>query len=110
MTRPILLLPEEESDMQSPIPQHEAHGLAQCRPSVQEAVGMCAQVPDADAQREAEIVRLGREMIRWHKKYEVTGFIGDLGKCHKARVAMETLIKGRSAGQVAKLERERGLA
>ena len=45
MTHPILLLPEEQEDMQSPIGQHESQEAAQCRPSVQEAVGRCAQVP-----------------------------------------------------------------
>lgn len=62
-----------------------------------------------DQEREAAIVLAGDAMKAAQARYEATGCFGDNGEAHRHRLRMESLIRGRSAGQVARMESERGL-
>jgi len=62
-----------------------------------------------DAERESEIARHGREMIAAYARYEASSSFADVGQAHFHRMRMYALIRGRSAGQVARMEVERGI-
>lgn len=82
-------------------------GAGECAP--QQNVGA---VPHSmsDDEREAAI-KLAGEMVERHMdRYAESGCFSDRGNADRARLAMEALIRGRSAAQVAKLEAELGLA
>jgi hypothetical protein len=68
----------------------------------QDRVSMSAQ------EREEEIKRAGADVEAAWKEYE-DGDPLALNQAHDARRRMEGLIRGRSADQVARMERERGL-
>ncbi len=66
--------------------------------------------PLTDAEREQAIVRAGNAMKAAFARYEGSSNFADLGDAHRARMSMESLINGRSAAQVARMEQERALA
>ena len=92
-----------EAGANFPTLQHEVQPRTACAPDA------CADVGD-DAEREAEIARHGRQMLAAYARYERSSSFADVGQAHFHRMRMYALIRGRSAGQVAKLEQERGLA
>ena len=65
-----------------------------------------------DDEREEAIRRAGRAMESWFNRYEASGKkdTGALAQAVRCQGHMATLIRGRSAAQVARMERERGLA
>ena len=63
-----------------------------------------------DDDREQAIVRAGNAMKAAFARYEGSSNFADLGDAHRARMSMESLIRGRSAAQVARMEQSRGLA
>jgi hypothetical protein len=63
----------------------------------------------SDCQREAAIVNAGREIEEHMRAYGESGDFTDRAAADAARLRMEALIRGRSAGQVARMEQERGL-
>jgi len=63
-----------------------------------------------DDDREQAIVRAGNAMKAAFARYEGSSNFADLGDAHRARMSMESLINGRSAAQVARMEQSRGLA
>ena len=63
-----------------------------------------------DDDREQAIVRAGNAMKAAFARYEGSSNFADLGDAHRARMSMESLINGRSAAQVARMEQERALA
>ena len=63
-----------------------------------------------DDDREQAIVRAGNAMKAAFARYEGSSNFADLGDAHRARMSMESLIRGRSAAQVARMEQERALA
>lgn len=83
-------------------------------PQAQQLVGQdaaCDPPLDDDA-REWAIRRAGRAMEGWYSRYEASGKkdTGALAQAVRCQGHMATLIRGRSAAQVARMERERGLA
>lgn len=58
---------------------------------------------------EANIKRLGEEMLNHHARYEATGCFDALGSADSCRLQMERAIAARSPLAVAALEVERGL-
>jgi hypothetical protein len=64
----------------------------------------------SDAEREAAIVQAGKAIEHYMAEYERTGCFGARGDADRSRRLMEMLIRGRSPEQVARMERERGLA
>ena len=62
-----------------------------------------------DQERELAIVVAGEAMQAAQARYEASGCFADQGEAHRHRLRMESLIRGRSAGQVARMESERGL-
>lgn len=92
----------------SPAPQ-DATG--QALPHVLHSVDRASSLSDmSDAQREVQIIHEGRAVEYHMAKYAETSDLGELGAAHGARLRMESLIRGRSPAQVARMERERGLA
>lgn len=63
-----------------------------------------------DDDREQAIVRAGNAMKAAFARYEGSSNFADLGDAHRARMSMESLIRGRSAAQVTRMEDKRGLA
>ena len=63
-----------------------------------------------DDDREQAIVRAGNAMKAAFARYEGSSNFADLGDAHRARMSMESLIHGRSAAQVTRLEQSKGLA
>ena len=63
-----------------------------------------------DDDREQAIVRAGNAMKAAFARYEGSSNFADLGDAHRARMSMESLIRGRSAAQVTRMEQERALA
>lgn len=63
-----------------------------------------------DSQREAAIHRAGDLFLHYMAKWDKTGDFQYRGDADRALRLQSILIQGRSAEQVAKLERERGLA
>ena len=65
-----------------------------------------------DDEREEAIRRAGRAMESWFNRYEASGKkdTGALAQAVRCQGHMATLIRGRSAAQVARMEAERGLA
>ena len=63
-------------------------------------------------EREEAIRRAGRAMESWFNRYERSGKkdTGALAQAVRCQGHMATLIRGRSAAMVARMERERGLA
>lgn len=97
--------------------------------SIPAAAGMqCAQLPTVDdsaggvcrtllmapvsddAARERAIVFAGQQLIAWMGEWERSGDFAHRGAADFWRIRQEALIHGRSAGQVAAMERARGLA
>jgi hypothetical protein len=66
--------------------------------------------PLTDSEREAAIVQAGKAIEHYMAEYERTGCFGARGDADRSRRLMELLIRGRSPEQVARMERERGLA
>lgn len=66
--------------------------------------------PFSDDDREAAIKRAGAALEKHMAQWEETGCFAARGDADRARRLMELLIAGRSAEQVAKMERERGLS
>lgn len=62
-----------------------------------------------DDDREQAIVRAGNAMKAAFARYEGSSNFADLGDAHRARMSMESLIRGRSAAQVARMEADREL-
>ena len=62
-----------------------------------------------DDDREQAIVRAGNAMKAAFARYEGSSNFADLGDAHRARMSMESLIRGRSAAQVTLMEQSRGL-
>jgi hypothetical protein len=63
-----------------------------------------------DADRESAIAHAGQQMLAWMAEYERTGCFAHRGCADFWRIRMQTLIAGRSAGQVQRMEEARGLA
>lgn len=62
-----------------------------------------------DGEREAAI-GLAASLVEYHVElWEISGCFTDRANADRARLAMEALIKGRSAEQIAKMEAARGL-
>lgn len=62
-----------------------------------------------DDDREQAIVRAGNAMKAAFARYEGSSNFADLGDAHRARMSMESLIRGRSAAQVTRMEADREL-
>ncbi len=86
-----------------------AENSAVCEPLNQSNVGGVAQNTLTNDQREAAIALAGRAIERHMTTYKQTNCFDALGMADRARMSMETLIKGRSAAQVARMEADRGL-
>lgn len=63
-----------------------------------------------DAARERAIVFAGEQLIAWMGEWERSGDFAHRGVADYWRIRQEALIHGRSAGQVRRMEAERGLA
>lgn len=63
-----------------------------------------------DSERENAIHKAGDLFLRYWAKWEATGDFQYRGDADRALRLQSLLIQGRSAEQVAKMERERGLA
>lgn len=63
-----------------------------------------------DIERESAIVFAGEQLIAWMGEWERSGDFSARGAADFWRVRQESLIKGRSAGQVRSMELARGLA
>jgi hypothetical protein len=63
----------------------------------------------SDLSREVAIQHEAREVEQCMRRYGETNCFSDRGAADRARLRMEELIKGRSAAQVERMERERGL-
>ena len=74
--------------------------------------GAACDPPLDDDAREWAIRRAGRAMEGWYSRYEASGKkdTGALAQAVRCQGHMATLIRGCSAAQVARMERERGLA
>jgi hypothetical protein len=66
--------------------------------------------PLTDEEREASIYRAGNAMQAWYSHYRQSGDSRMLDMAYAALGLMRSLIAGRSPEQVARMERERGLA
>lgn len=86
----------------------DAHNPAQER-QVRDASGV-GDDAITDADREEQITRHGRQMIAAYARYERTSCFADVGQAHFHRMRMYALIRGRSAGKVARMEADRGIA
>jgi hypothetical protein len=64
----------------------------------------------SDSEREAAIKRAGELIVHYMNLWEKTSDFQYRGDADRARRLMEILIKGRSPEQIARMERERGLA
>lgn len=64
--------------------------------------------PD-DEQREELIRKAGAAMKSAYREWEVSGCFDARGRADAERMRMESLIRGRSAAMVRRLEAERGL-
>lgn len=99
-----------------------AASIAELSPSVQEVIspqaqqlvgqGAACDPPLDDEAREWAIRRAGRAMEGWYSRYEASGKkdTGALAQAVRCQGHMATLVRGRSAAQVARMEAERGLA
>jgi hypothetical protein len=102
MPHPETLIPPHAAEAPSS-PQREA-----TRPDAQACVGQMP-APMSDAERESAIKRAGLAVERHMAEYERTGCFAARGNADRARLAMQALIRGRSAARMARMERERGL-
>ena len=94
----------------SPTLQHDSASVGNCSPLLLPEVGKVRQHTLTEGEREAAI-GLAASLIEHHRElYEISGCFTDRANADRARLSMEALIKGRSAEQVSRLERERGLA
>jgi len=59
---------------------------------------------------ERRIRKLGKLMVQSYARYEVTGSFADRGDADRYRLEMEAAIKQRSAKQVTRLEKVKGLS
>lgn len=66
--------------------------------------------PLTDEEREDHIRDCTRLMEAAYERYEDSSNLADRGEADHWRILRDEAVKGRSAGMVAKLERERGLA
>lgn len=64
----------------------------------------------SDSERENAIHRAGDLFLKYMAKYEATGDLQYLGDARRALLNQSLLIKGRSPEQVARMEKELGLA
>lgn len=64
----------------------------------------------SDSERENAIHRAGDLFLKYMAKYEATSDLQYLGDAKRALLNQSLLIKGRSPEQVARMEKERGLA
>lgn len=78
-------------------------------PQAEPFVGADAE-PMSDAERELHIRSCGYLMEDAMRRWCETGDFGYRGEADRWRILMEQAIKSRSAAQVARMERERGLA
>jgi hypothetical protein len=80
-----------------------------CSPVLLPEVGKVLPHKLTDGEREAAI-GLAASLVEYHVElYEISGCFTDRANADRARLAMEALIKGRSAEQIARMEQERGL-
>ena len=63
-----------------------------------------------DTERERHISDCGRLMEAAMDRYAESSDLADLGDAHRWRLAMEQAIKGRSAEQVTRMEKNAGLS
>jgi hypothetical protein len=63
-----------------------------------------------DTERERHIADCGRLMQAAMARYQQSSDLADLGDAHRWRRLMEEAIAGRSAGQVARMEKNAGLS
>jgi hypothetical protein len=64
----------------------------------------------SDDEREAAILRAGSAMQAWYSRFRQSGESTALDMAHRHMEQMRALVMGRSASQVERMERERGLA
>lgn len=62
------------------------------------------------ARLESRIRKLGKLMVQAYARYELTGCFADRGDADRYRLEMEAAIKQRSAKQVTRLEKVKGLS
>jgi hypothetical protein len=91
---------------ESPSLNPEAHPAALSYPDSDSA----RQKPLTDGEREKHIKDCAWLMEDAMRRYYETGCFSHRGEADRWRLLMEEAIRGRSAEQVARLERERGLA
>jgi hypothetical protein len=72
----------------------------------QQFVGDHAE-PMSDEDREDAIVRAGKAMAAWYSRFQASGDAKALDIAYRLLHTQKTLIEGRSAAYVAKLEQER---
>ena len=68
-----------------------------------------APAPMTDEAREAEIARLTQEMEAAYAIWQSDGCLAARGDADRLMRQRDDLVRGRSAEQVARMERERGL-
>lgn len=68
------------------------------------------RIPMHCTEREAHIRDCGRLMEAAMARYAESSDLADLGDAHRWRLAMEQAIKGRSAEQVTRMEKNAGLS
>lgn len=73
-------------------------------------VGRSAHHRLTDSERENAIHRAGDLFLKYMAKYEATSDLQYLGDARRALLNQSLLIQGRSPEQVARMEKERGLA
>lgn len=80
--------------------------------AAQQAQEFVGEAPDrmSDEEREDAIRRAGNAIEHHMAQYAASSNLADRGDADRARLLMQQLIAGRSAEQVARMERERGLA
>lgn len=82
------------------------------QPSSRVAQEFVGEPPErmSDEEREDAICRAGKAIEHHMGLYAASSDLMDRGDADRARLLMQQLIAGRSAEQVARMERERGLA
>jgi hypothetical protein len=104
--RSVFLLPEE-ADTTPP-------SVSEIPPAVGEV--LCGGIDDfcqtglTDEEREQAIQRARAAMEAAYAEWEASGCFSARGRAQRLQNIMADLIRGRSAGQVERMERERGLS
>jgi hypothetical protein len=98
--------PTTPTGTESPFLNPEAHPAVLSYPESDSS----RRTPLTDAERERHIRDCAWLMEDAMRRYYETGCFGYRGEASRWRLLMEEAIKGRSAEQVARMERERGLA